>query len=118
MAPTLRNLDDYPLSYSFAKLIAPVALIFFNAFFAIFEGILNCYAEIATFGDRQFYLDFWNSTNFDDWARKWNRPVHGFLKEYLYAYVVNKFNFSSIRGYLCTIIASAILHEFVLVASV
>jgi len=115
MAPALRNLDSIPLIESFIKLIPPVSLIFFNTFFAIFEGILNCYAEIAKFGDRQFYLDFWNSTNFDDWARKWNRPVHGFLKEYLYAYILSKFHCSPIRGYLCTIVASAILHEFVLV---
>lgn len=116
MRPVLRNLDNISLGIAFVKLICPMAFIFFNCFLAIFEGILNCYAEIATFGDRLFYLDFWNSTNFDDWSRKWNRPVHAFLKEYVYYYGINTLNISPFKANLSTLIISAIIHEFALVA--
>ncbi len=76
---------------AFVQLLCPVGLIVLNVFLAIFECILNCYAELARFGDREFYQDFWNSTNFDDWSRRWNKPVHEFLKRYLYTYAIETY---------------------------
>lgn len=29
-----------------------------------------------SFADREFYQDWWNSTSWDEFARKWNKPVH------------------------------------------
>ncbi|MDR3548279.1 MAG: MBOAT family O-acyltransferase [Candidatus Pacebacteria bacterium] len=88
MRPILRKLDRISLGSAFVQMIAPMGLIFLNTFLAVFEGIFNCYAELTRFGDREFYQDFWNSTNFDDWSRKWNIVVHNFLKRYLYTYAI------------------------------
>jgi len=30
----------------------------------------------ASFADREFYQDWWNSTSWDQFSRKWNKPVH------------------------------------------
>ena len=56
MRPVLKQLDTLPLGSVFIQLICPMGFMVFNSFLAVFEGILNCYAEIATFGDRLFYL--------------------------------------------------------------
>lgn len=61
-------------------------------FYMMFECILNLLAEITNFGDREFYEDWWNCTTWDEFARKWNKPVHEFLlcHVYLRAYVFTK----------------------------
>jgi len=43
------------------------------AFFLVFEVILNAIAEVTRFADRRFYADWWNSTGFDEFSRKWNQ---------------------------------------------
>ena len=43
-------------------------------FFILFECILNGIAEITFFDDREFYQDWWNSTTFDEFARKVEIP--------------------------------------------
>eukprot|EP00826_Nyctotherus_ovalis_P042504 TRINITY_DN4378_c0_g5_i1.p2 TRINITY_DN4378_c0_g5~~TRINITY_DN4378_c0_g5_i1.p2 ORF type:complete len:161 (-),score=10.86 TRINITY_DN4378_c0_g5_i1:200-682(-) len=113
--PVLQKYDETPLLKTFVKLICPVGFITYNSFVSIFEGILNCYAEFSRFGDRLFYLDFWNATNLDEWSREWNRPVHLFLKEYVYVYAAETYNLSQIKAYLVTVVFSAIFHELVFV---
>jgi hypothetical protein len=36
------------------------------------------------FGDRQFYLDWWNSTSFNVYYRTWNTLVQDWLYTYIY----------------------------------
>jgi sterol O-acyltransferase len=36
------------------------------------EGV----ADAISFADREFYQDWWNSTSWDQFSRKWNKPVH------------------------------------------
>lgn len=33
-------------------------------------------SAFKSFADREFYQDWWNSTSWDEFARKWNKPVH------------------------------------------
>ena len=115
MRPILHNIENTPLGPSYISLLCPTSLIILNIFIGVFDAIINCYAELSTFGDRLFYLDFWNSTNFDEWSRKWNRQVHEFLKEYVYMYVSGHYKLSQAQAYTVTLIFSAVLHEFVLV---
>jgi len=98
-------------------MVCPVGFISFNIFLVVFEGIMNCYAELSCFGDRLFYEDFWNSTNFDEFNRKWNRRVHEFLKHYVYRIFTQEFGFTKFQGYVATLVYSAIFHEFLLVFS-
>ena len=52
------------------QLIVPFTVLWIIIFFIVFECILNAAAELTYFGDREFYQDWWNSTTFDEFARK------------------------------------------------
>ena len=75
-------------------------------FYIIFDCILFAFAELTCFAgqwlssffyahsshcflmpihsiDREFYQDWWNSTSFDEFARRWNVPVHTFLLKHV-----------------------------------
>jgi len=70
---------------------------------------------LRSFADRRFYDDWWNSTSWDEFARKWNRPVHTFLLRHVYATAISSLNFSRSNAMLFTFVLSAILHELVMV---
>ena len=36
------------------------------------------------FGDREFYLDWWNARSIDEYWRLWNCPVHNWFKRHVY----------------------------------
>lgn len=84
-------------------------------FFCTFELILQVFAEITQFGDRLFYEDYWNSTTFEEFNRKWNRPVHMFLFRHVYLECIYLFKTSKIIAQIVTFVFSACLHEFVTV---
>lgn len=50
----------------------------------IFEVICNAFAELTGLADRRFYDDWWNSTSFTEFSRKWNKPVHNWLLHHVY----------------------------------
>lgn len=41
------------------------------------------------FGDRQFYLDWWNSCSFNTYYRTWNTLVQDWLYNYIYIDINN-----------------------------
>jgi sterol O-acyltransferase len=53
-------------------------------FYGILHTWFNIFAELLRFGDRLFYEDWWNVTNFAEYYRKWNIVVHEFLYYYIY----------------------------------
>lgn len=57
----------------FCEISLPMLIFTKIIFFTTWEFICNAFAEITYFGDRQFYLDWWNSTTFEEFNRKWNR---------------------------------------------
>ena len=71
--------------YDCFRLSIPGTLLLINFFFLILHTWQNLWSEILRYGDRRFYEDWWNSTNFEEWYRKWNMVVH----EWLYYYVYN-----------------------------
>ena len=58
----------------------------------IFENYLNFFGEITYFADRGFYEEWWNSTGYEEFNRKWNKPVYEFL--YRHVYLESIFNFN------------------------
>ncbi|KAM3508897.1 hypothetical protein MY11210_006540 [Beauveria gryllotalpidicola] len=85
-----------PLSSSFAEtglvlaetiswLLFPFMLTFLLVFLVIFEYVLGAMAEITRFADRRFYADWWNSTDWMEFSREWNVPVHAFLRRHVYS---------------------------------
>jgi sterol O-acyltransferase len=89
------------------------------AFFGILHSWMNMFAEITRFGDRQFYTDWWNVSNYGAYYRKWNIIVH----EWLYYYVYNdsvRFslgNIGSTGAKMLVFGISAIIHEVIMLCS-
>lgn len=112
--PILLRINELSIVDAFVELLLPCLASALLIFFLIFEYILNWSAELTCFADRCFYADWWNSTDMAEFARKWNIPVHRFLRQHIYADLKEKYNFSSVRAQFGTFLYSAILHELVL----
>ena len=54
------------------------------------------------------------STTFDEFARKWNKPVHNFLLRYLYLESIKSYKFSKSRATFVTFLFSSCLHEMIM----
>lgn len=92
----------------------PITVFCLVCFYLIFECVLPGYAEISTFGDRQFYDDWWNSTDLTEFNRKWNKIVHMFLHRHIYVECRNRYKMSKITSTFMTFFISAVLHEYCL----
>ncbi|KAL1923020.1 uncharacterized protein VTP21DRAFT_9396 [Calcarisporiella thermophila] len=97
------------------QLLFPFMIGYLLIFYIIFECICNLFAELSCFADRNFYDDFWNSTSWDEFARKWNKPVHRFLLRHVYHSSVEAYNLSKINATLLTFLLSSCLHELVMI---
>jgi len=104
---------------SFFRALLDLALPFMVAylllFYIIFECICNGFAELSRFADRQFYEDWWNSTSWDEFSRKWNRPVHQFLLRHVYTSTMRSYKLSKTSAMFITFLLSAAVHELVMV---
>jgi len=104
---------------SFFRAMLDLALPFMVAylllFYIIFECICNGFAELSCFADRQFYEDWWNSTSWDEFSRKWNRPVHQFLLRHVYTSTMRSYKLSKTSAMFITFLLSAAVHELVMV---
>ncbi|GAA6058089.1 hypothetical protein JCM3770_001107 [Rhodotorula araucariae] len=100
---------------SLLDLALPFTICYLLIFYIIFECICNAFAEITRFSDRAFYSDWWNSTSFDEFSRKWNRPVHTFLLRHVYATTISTYRLSKFSAAFVTFLLSALVHELVMV---
>ncbi|KAJ6788153.1 hypothetical protein PWT90_03254 [Aphanocladium album] len=73
------------LAETISWLLFPFMLTFLLVFLVIFEYVLGAMAEITRFADRRFYSDWWNSTDWMEFSREWNIPVHAFLRRHVYS---------------------------------
>ena len=73
---------------------------------------------ISRFADRGFYDDWWNSENYDEFARKWNKPVHEFLMRHVYLESISTYKLSKQNATLLTFFLSSLIHELVFVVIV
>eukprot|EP01069_Polyplicarium_translucidae_P006442 Polyplicarium_translucidae@DN2966_c0_g1_i1.p2 len=103
-----------PLLIVIVKLAIPMLVADMLVFFLLFECICNGLAELANYGDREFYEDWWNSTTFDEYARKWNRPVHEFLLRHVYLDSINRYSLSKRDASVAVFVFSGLLHELIL----
>lgn len=79
----------------------------------MFHCLLNFFAEIMCYADREFYQDWWNAESFDVWWRKWNRPVHRWMLRHIYHDWMHVTKGSRRTATFITFLVSAVLHEFV-----
>ncbi|KAL0632973.1 Sterol O-acyltransferase 2 (Sterol-ester synthase 2) [Maublancomyces gigas] len=97
---------------SISLLLFPYMITFLLVFLVIFEYVLGAFAEITCFADRHFYADWWNSTNWLEFSREWNIPVHRFLQRHVYG--ASRPHMSRPVATLVTFLISALAHELVL----
>ncbi|KAG0263374.1 hypothetical protein BG011_008896 [Mortierella polycephala] len=95
-------------------LLIPFMMNYLMIFYIIFECICNAFAELSRFADRSFYEDWWNCVSFDEWARKWNKPVHHFLLRHVYDSSIESFHLSKSNAAFATFFLSSCVHELVM----
>lgn len=115
--PLLQNsLDDISKLHGFNILerimkLSTISLVCWLAgFFALFQSFLNALAEIMRFGDREFYGDWWNSSDLRSYWTSWNKPVTHFMKRHVYAPMVGRGVPPALAQFL-TFLFSGVLHE-------
>lgn len=84
-------------------------------FFLILHTWMNLWSEIILHGDRRFYEDWWNCTNFEEYYRKWNMVVHEWLYYYIYNDVVrlSKGRMSRFHAKMTVFGLSVVIHEII-----
>ncbi|KAL1406214.1 Sterol O-acyltransferase 2 (Sterol-ester synthase 2) [Vanrija albida] len=102
------------LFHAFAQLALPMMINFLLIFYIIFECVCAGFAELSYFADREFYQDWWNSTGWDQFSRKWNKPVHTFLLRHVYQSSMAGLGMSRWGATLFTFLLSALCHELVM----
>lgn len=100
------------LAESINMLLFPFMITFLLVFLVIFEYVLGAFAEITRFADRRFYSDWWNSSDWLEFSRQWNIPVHHFLRRHVYFSSLTRF--SSSGAMIITFLVSSIAHELVM----
>ena len=58
------------------------------------------------------------STSFDEFSRKWNKPVHEWLLRHVYLETIVTYKASKLNATAATLLFSLLLHEVRLVSSV
>ncbi|KAJ5054611.1 uncharacterized protein L3040_000878 [Drepanopeziza brunnea f. sp. 'multigermtubi'] len=100
------------LAETISMLLFPFMVTFLLVFLVIFEYVLGAFAELTCFADRHFYSDWWNSTDWLEFSREWNIPVHHFFRRHVYS--ASRPHIGRKMATLITFLISAIGHEIVL----
>jgi sterol O-acyltransferase len=100
------------LAETISMLLFPFMITFLLVFLVIFEYLLGAFAEITCFADRHFYSDWWNSSDWLEFSREWNIPVHHFLRRHVY--FSSRTHYSNSMAMLITFLISAFGHELIM----
>lgn len=100
------------LAETISQLLFPFMITFLLVFLVIFEYALGAFAEMTRFADRHFYSDWWNSTDWLEFSREWNIPVHHFFRRHVY--IASVPHIGKPMATLMTFLISAIGHEIVM----
>lgn len=117
------------LAETISDLLFPFMITFLLVFLVIFEYVLGAFAEITCkfiiylqssfpladhtgFADRHFYSDWWNSTDWLEFSREWNIPVHHFFRRHVYS--ASRPHIGRPMATFITFLISAIGHEIVM----
>lgn len=95
-------------------MIPPFLLLYLLTFFLIWDAILNAIAELSRFADRDFYGPWWSCTDWSEYSRIWNRPVHKFLLRHVYHSSISAFSLNKIQAAMITFMLSSLVHELVM----
>lgn len=117
-APLLQNSLDKVANLNFVSILerlmklSTISLVIWLAgFFALFQSFLNALAEVMRFGDRNFYDDWWNSTDLKQYWSTWNKPVYFFMRRHVFSPLIGR-GWSTQAASTAVFVISGILHEF------
>lgn len=105
------------MSERLLKLSIPNLYIWLLMFAELFHCWLNILSELTRFGDRRFYLDWWNAVSIRDYWQKWNQPVHNWLLRHMYK-PLRKSGISSTIAGLIVFVFSGIVHEYLIITPI
>ncbi|KAF9907162.1 hypothetical protein BX616_000508 [Lobosporangium transversale] len=95
------------------KLSTTSVLIWLLMFYTFFHATFNALAEMLYFGDRCFYLAWWNAGSLASYWRLWNKPIYTFFKRHVYLPLVTS-GTSPLVASLIIFTISALMHEIVI----
>lgn len=78
------SLSSRDIALSLFAGILPGMVCLISLFYGLLHSWLNGFAELMRFGDRQFYMNWWNADNMAEYYRNWNLVVHDWLYAYVY----------------------------------
>ncbi|KEP63643.1 UNVERIFIED_CONTAM: acyl-CoA:diacylglycerol acyltransferase 1-related enzyme [Hammondia hammondi] len=117
---TITEMQSIPLSTllvhfldKITRLSIPNLYVWLLMFVGLFHHWCNILAEVTRFGDRQFYLDWWNASSFGEYWRKWNLPIHHFLNRHINK-PLRRARFPRIVATSVVFLISALLHEYMI----
>ena len=100
------------IAYRLMKLSIPNTVGWIMGFYSFFHLFLNIISEVIQFGDRNFYMDWWNCRNLEEYWKTWNLPVHFFFVRHCYTPLLKK-GWSKLGANFLVFILSAIAHEYI-----
>eukprot|EP00727_Mastigamoeba_balamuthi_P004500 m51a1_g14048 hypothetical protein (1075) ;mRNA; r:1186919-1192565 len=95
------------------RLSAPAFLLWLVWFYGMFHCFLNAVAEVCMYANRDFYGDWWDSSDVAEWARKWNTTVQAWLGS-IYVLLRSKCGVPRGIAVLLSILLSSCWHDFIL----
>lgn len=94
-------------------IMLPFTALFLLSWLILWEFVLDAFAEITRFADRQFYTDWWNAGDWFEFSRRWNLPVHHFLLRHVYQ-AARRHHLSRWAALTITFFVSSALHELIM----
>lgn len=98
----------------FLDMIPPFLMEYLLTFFLIWDSILNAIAELSKFADRDFYGPWWSCSEWSEFAKLWNRPVHKFLLRHVYHSSISALQLSKSAAVFFTFMLSSVVHELLM----
>ncbi|KAF9943263.1 hypothetical protein BGZ67_003026 [Mortierella alpina] len=95
------------------KLSTTSVIIWLLMFYTFFHSFFNALAEALYFGDRRFYLAWWNATGVGMYWKTWNSPVYTFFKRHVYLPLITS-GTSPMVASIVIFFISAVLHEILI----
>jgi diacylglycerol O-acyltransferase 1 len=103
--------DWMEVGYRLMRLSIPNTIGWIMGFYCFFHLLLNVISEVIHFGDRNFYMDWWNCRNLEEYWKTWNLPVHFFFIRHCYTPLLKK-GWSKLAANFLVFILSAVAHEY------
>jgi diacylglycerol O-acyltransferase-1 len=107
----MRETNILKMTERLLKLAVPNHVIWLIAFYTMFHSYLNVLAELLRFGDREFYLDWWNAQTVAQFWKNWNIPVHHFCLRHIYKPLLGM-GITKLQAQLIVFFVSAFFHEY------